>query len=89
MFFCRWGNQDGTNWVQYEKTGVESLAHLVLRANSASVSDESSLVHGPKSKKLGEISFLENPPTSCPWQWKKSIVHQKAARDREERRVTA
>lgn len=24
IFFCRWGNQDGTNWIQYEKTGVES-----------------------------------------------------------------
>ena len=39
-----------------------SLAHLVLRANSASISDESSLVHGPKSKKLGEISFLKILP---------------------------
>ena len=39
-----------------------NLAHLVLRANSVSISDESSLVHGPKSNKLGEISFLQILP---------------------------
>ena len=61
MCFCRWGNQDGTNWIQYEKTEW-NLAHLVLRANLASISDESSLVHGPKSNKLGEISFLQILP---------------------------